>query len=77
MLKSIALAIRGLSDSLSHSKGVRDVVDRVPNRIQGNKDPQHVEEHQVHPHIHEVAAVEVDVAGEPLGAESHEAYNTH
>lgn len=63
-----------LCRSLSNSKSIGNVANRIHNRKQRDKDPKHVEEDQIHPHVHEVAAVEVDVAGEPLRAESHEAW---
>lgn len=50
-----------------------DVVVRVVDGVQRDKDPEHVEEDEVHPHVHEVAAIQVDVADEPLGAKGHEA----
>lgn len=56
----------GLERSRNLAKGNVDGVKR-------DKDPEHVEEDEVHPEIHEVAGIEVDVSGEPLGAEGHEA----
>lgn len=50
-----------------------DVVVGVIHSVEGNEDPEHVEEDKVHPHVHEVAAVEVDIADEPLRAKGHEA----
>jgi len=52
-----------------------DVADRVPDCVEWDEDPEHVEEEEVDPEVHEVAAVEIDVADEPLGAEGHEACN--
>lgn len=54
------------------SKRIRDLRVRVPNRIERDDDPQTVEEDEVHPHVHEVATIKIDIAGEPLGAKSHE-----
>ena len=41
--------------------------------IDRDKYPQHVEKHKINPKIHEVAAVQVDIASEPFRAERHEA----
>ena len=50
----------------------RDIPNCPIDSIEGDEHPEHVEEDQIHPQIHEVASVEVDVAGKPLGAEGHE-----
>lgn len=55
------------------SKGAGYVIVRVVHGIQRDEYPEHVEEDEVHPHVHEVASIEVDVAGEPFGAKGHEA----
>lgn len=68
-----SVLLPGLPQRLPHSKRIRNVADGVGNGIERDKHPQHVEEDEVDPEVHEVAAVEVDVAGEPLGAKGHEA----
>ena len=52
----------------------RDVANGVPDCVEWDEDPEHVEEEEVDPEVHEVAAVEVNIADKPLGAECHEAY---
>ena len=59
---------------LSCVQRTRDVPNRVPNNPQRNPNPERVEEDQVHPEVHEVACIKVDITDEPLGAESHESY---
>lgn len=59
---------------LANCESVRDIVVRVPHGIQWDEHPQHVEEDEVYPHIHEVAAIEVDITSEPLRAKGHEPY---
>lgn len=63
-----------LHNAVSNRKCVRDIVKAVPQCIQWEENPEHVEEHQVDPEEHEVAAVEVLVAGEPFGGEGHKTW---
>ena len=65
-----------LQNAIADRKRVGDVLEAIPQRISREEDPKHVEENQVHPEEHEVAAVEILVAGEPLGSESHETCGT-
>lgn len=58
---------------MPHLESIKNIGGRSPDGIDGNKDPDHVEEDQVDPLVHEVAGVEVDVADKPLGTKGHEA----
>lgn len=78
VLSAVLLALL-LGDLLfAQAKCGGDVADGVPDCVERDENPEHVEEEQVDPKVHEVAAVKVDVADEPLRAKGHEAcYNVN
>jgi hypothetical protein len=65
LLLSLSLAPDG--------KGIVDIGHGDVDGPGGDKDPEHVEEDEVDPLVHEVARVEVVVLDEPLGAKGDEA----
>ena len=62
----------GRHDS-SHLEGVQDIRRRDVDCVEWEENPDHIEENQINPLIHEITSIEVDVAREPLGAKRHEA----
>lgn len=56
-----------------HGQRVVDVEHGDVDGVGGDDDPEHVEEDEVDPLVHEVARVEVVVHGQPLRAEGDEA----
>ena len=53
------------------SKGQVDAIVRLIEYKQWEKDPEHVEERQVYPKIHEVTRVEIGVSAQPFRGECH------
>lgn len=59
--------------ALPYTQCVGDVLCRVPDDPERDPHPERVEEDEIHPEVHEVARIEVQVTNEPLGAKGHEA----
>jgi hypothetical protein len=66
-----------LHDAVPDRIRVSDIPETKPQCVQWKEHPEHIEENQVHPEVHEIAAIKILVAGEPLGSKSHEACVEH
>ena len=63
----------GSHNSISNHECIAHILEAGPQGIQWQENPQHIKEDQIYPQEHEVARIEILVAGQPFGGESHEA----